>query len=141
MRVPKTHRSRRVITLPERTVEVLKGQRRHVREMRLKYGDRWQDNNLVFPALDIHKGLPAGRHWRPSSLTGAFSKVVRKAGFPTLRFHDLRHSHATHLIRAGVPIKDISDRLGHASTAFTMDTYAHVLPDSRRAAAEATPHF
>ena len=55
---------------------------------------------------------------------------------PHLRFHDLRHTHATYLLGAGVNIKVISERLGHASVAFTMDTYAHIMPGMQGGAAE-----
>lgn len=55
---------------------------------------------------------------------------------PIIRFHDLRHSHATYLLSAGVPIKVISERLGHSSTRVTQDIYSHVLPQMQEAAAD-----
>ena len=66
-----------------------------------------------------------------------FEKVVERAGLGPLRFHDLRHSAATLMLRAGVNPKTVSERLGHATVAFTLDTYAHVLPDMQQDAAEA----
>lgn len=53
---------------------------------------------------------------------------MTQPAFPRIRFHDLRHTHATLLLKAGVPVKVVSERLGHASTTFTMNTYQHVIP-------------
>ena len=63
--------------------------------------------------------------------------MIAELGLPKTRFHDLRHAHATQLLSDGVPIKVVSERLGHASTSFTMDTYAAVIPSMGRAAADA----
>ena len=71
---------------------------------------------------------PEGRPVHPHSISQAFERVARNAGLPVIRFHDLRHTHATLLIAAGVPIKVVSERLGHANPGFTMATYQHVLP-------------
>src|SRR5690606_35536416 len=57
-------------------------------------------------------------------------------GLPRIRFHDLRHTHATMLLRAGVPVKVVSERLGHASPGFTLNVYQHVLPGMQAEAAE-----
>ena len=56
---------------------------------------------------------------------------------PRIRFHDLRHTHAGLLLKAGIPPKVVSERLGHDTVAFTMDVYAHVIPGMQAAAAEA----
>ena len=56
------------------------------------------------------------------------AKLVRRAGFPHVRFHDLRHSHASQLLKQGVHPKIVSERLGHATVGLTLDTYSHVLP-------------
>ena len=61
---------------------------------------------------------------------------MRRIGLSGLRFHDLRHTSATVALQAGIPAQVVSRRLGHASVAFTLDTYAHVLPDQQREAAE-----
>jgi integrase len=68
----------------------------------------------------------------------AFAKVLKKAGLPHIRFHDLRHTHATLLLKGGVHPKIVSERLGHANIGITLDTYSHVLPGLQEAAAE---HF
>lgn len=62
---------------------------------------------------------------------------MKRANLEPLRFHDLRHTAATLMLRTGANPKTVSERLGHATVAFTLDTYAHVLPDMQRDAAEA----
>jgi integrase len=70
----------------------------------------------------------AGNPLHAESISQLFSRQVRKHGLPRIRFHDLRHTHASLLVAAGVPIKVVSERLGHANPGFTMATYQHVLP-------------
>ena len=69
-------------------------------------------------------------------LTKVFGRTVRAVEVPTIRLHDLRHVHATLALVAGVPVKVLSQRLGHASVQIAWDTYAHVLPDQDEHAAE-----
>ncbi len=64
----------------------------------------------------------------PDTITHAFADIVKLAGLPHVRFHDLRHTHATLLMKLNVNPKVVSERLGHSSTRLTMDTYSHVLP-------------
>ena len=64
----------------------------------------------------------------PHALSQTFERIVRRAGVPVIRLHDLRHTHGTLLIKEGVPVKVVSERLGHANIAFTIQTYQHVLP-------------
>ena len=61
---------------------------------------------------------------------------MKRSGLPRIRLHDPRHTHATLLLKAGVPIKVVSERLGHSTPGFTMATYQHVLPGMQREAAE-----
>ncbi|MEZ5246046.1 MAG: tyrosine-type recombinase/integrase [Acidimicrobiales bacterium] len=68
-------------------------------------------------------------------MSQAFERVAPNAGLPVIRFHDPRHTHATLLIKEGVPVKVVSERLGHAATAFTIETYQHVLPGMQADAA------
>jgi integrase len=72
----------------------------------------------------------------PHVLSQSFERVATAAGLPRIRFHDLRHTHATLLLKAGVPLKVVSDRLGHSTPAFTMAVHQHVLPGMQRAAAD-----
>ena len=79
---------------------------------------------------------PTGNPWIRNHVTRTFAKLVRQAGLPHVRLHELRHTHATLLFKAGVHPKIVSERLGHASIAITLDTYSHVLPGLQEAAAE-----
>jgi integrase len=92
-------------------------------------GPGWQDNRLVFPQQD-------GTWWNPPAISLAFRRASERAGVPRIRLHDLRHTHATLLLAAGVNPKVVSERLGHSSVAFTLDTYAHVMPGMQPDAAE-----
>ena len=68
-------------------------------------------------------------------MTRAFRRVARSVGLPNLRFHDLRHTHATLMLQQGIHPKIVSERLGHSSVSMTLDTYSHVLPGLQEAAA------
>lgn len=72
-----------------------------------------------------------------ANLRRAFARIVSAARLEHLRIHDLRHTAATLMLRAGVHPKVVSERLGHATVSITLDTYNHVLPDMQRDAAEA----
>ena len=117
---PKSAKGRRLIHLPPLAVTALAQHRGRQAEQRLRVGPAWQDHDLVITGLD-------GRLIRPDRLTTAFGKLARPAGLQ-LRFHDLRHTHATQLLRQGVHPKIVSERLGHATVAITLDTYSHILP-------------
>jgi integrase len=71
---------------------------------------------------------PDGTPIHPDTITDWFSRLSWEAGLPPIRLHDVRHSYATAALQAGVPVKVVSERLGHASVAFTQDTYMHVIP-------------
>ncbi len=129
LRPPKTSRSRRTISLSPSTVAVLREHRVAQTEQRLLLGPAYEDHGVAFAA-------PDGRLMAPYAASARFRTVARRLGFTGLRFHDLRHTSATLALQAGVPAKLVSDRLGHASVAFTLDTYAHVLPDQQRQAAD-----
>ncbi len=105
-------------------------------------------NDSLVTILQEHRGESAfnkptdwicvgkdGSHLIPLSLTRYFTKLVGKLGLDCT-LHGLRHTHATSLIAAGVPVKVISDRLGHANISTTMDIYGHVLPTMQRQAAD-----
>jgi len=117
---PKTTRSRRRVPLPALTTRTLLRHRAEQAEARLRAGKGWHDSGLVFTALD------GGPCW-PSNFERAFRSLKTRAGLD-LRFHDLRHTHASQLLRQGVHPKVVSERLGHASVSITLDIYSHVLP-------------
>lgn len=125
----KTSSSARTIDLDRRTLEMVVAHRERRDHDRGLLGSDWQDHGLVFPRDD-------GRWWNPPAISISFRRAVRSAGVPAIRLHDVRHTHASLLLRAGVNPKVVSERLGHSSVAFTLDTYAHVLPGMQRDAAE-----
>jgi integrase len=127
---PKTRRSRRAVALPAFLRPYLLGQRADQVRRRDVLGDRWADTDLVVDAGD-------GSAMNPANLSAAWPKFLQRAGLPHVRFHDLRHAHATLMLMQGVHPKIVSERLGHASIAITLDTYSHVLPGMQAEAAEA----
>ncbi len=125
----KTNRSRRRISLDAVTVEVLRSHRQRQEAERRIAGSLWQDTDLVFTRED-------GSALHPDRYTRLFSRLVRAAGVPKIRLHDLRHTHATLALEAGVHPKVVSERLGHATVGITLDLYSHVSPTLDEAAAE-----
>lgn len=125
----------RTIVLSDRDVTNLKAHRKRQIAERLKAGPCWHDSGYVFARED-------GRPMHPDTLTQAFSRRVsglRRAGvdISPAHFHTLRHTCATTLLNAGVPIQVVQKRLGHASATITMQVYAHALKDGQEAAATA----
>jgi len=118
---PKTSRGRRSIALDPRTVATLRAWRTAQAAERLAWGAAWTDSGLVFTRED---GTPLHPEW----LSDAFAWRIGRAGLPRIRFHDLRHTHASLGLAAGIPIKVMSERLGHTSSSFTADAYQHVTP-------------
>jgi integrase len=123
-----TPMSRRTVDLEPRTVAVLKQWKRDQLEQRVALGLRPKDDSLVF-------AKPDGAAIHPDSYSQHFQRLVAASGVPRIRPHDLRHTHATILLKAGVPAKVVSERLGHANVAFTMSVYQHVLPGMQADAA------
>jgi integrase len=128
-RQPKTHRSRRPVALAPTTVKVLRERRRRQLEERLALGPAYRDHGLVF-------ATPLGLPIDPSNLRRHWIRLVRSAGVPYLRFHDLRHIHATLMLLGGVHPKVVAERLGHSQVGITLDTYSHVLPHLQGQAAD-----
>jgi len=77
---------------------------------------------------------PGGAIWNPETFTGLYFKFTKRVGI-RLRFHNLRHTHASHLLRAGVSPKVVAERLGHSTVGMTLDVYSHVLPGMQEEAA------
>jgi integrase len=120
----KTRHSRRVVDLASDTIGVLLAWRLQ----RFDEGGSIGPDDLVFTR-------PDGTILHPHTLSQAFERLVIRSGQPVIRFHDLRHTHATLLLKSGVPLKVVSERLGHATPAFTMAVYQHVLPGMQAEAA------
>jgi len=126
---PKTRRARRVVALDERTLAVLKGHRKAQIEEKLRFQTADQGHNLVFRTWD-------GEPIHPDAFSKAFNKRVAATQIPRIRFHDLRHTHATLLLQAGTNPKVVSERLGHSTVSITLDTYSHVIPSLQEDAAK-----
>ena len=94
-------------------------------------GDAWQDTAGVIFAD------PVGRQWHPETITSAYRALVARSGIGRLRIHDLRHTHATLALSAGVPVRDVSDALGHASPSITLDIYGQTVAEGPRRVAAA----
>jgi integrase len=134
---PKTKRSRRTIELSPATVSLLRRHRSDQLEARLRVGSAWSDHDLVFPDA-------LGRFCHRRSFYGGFRQLVAESGIvepESVTWHSLRHSAASLWIRAGVDLLTVSRRLGHASAAFTMDSYGHLVAGQQAAAAAAMDHL
>jgi integrase len=128
---PKTPRSRRTINLPAVAVAALEARKAAQDAERQAAGTAWQDlDGLVFTDT-------IGRPLNGSAASHAFTTMLKAAGLPSVPFHGLRHSAATALLAAGVPLRTVADVLGHSTITITADTYAAVVPELRRDAADA----
>jgi integrase len=111
----------RTVALPSLIVDELRRHRVAQAEGLLAAGVRLTDDHHVVARED-------GQPLQPRSLTHAFVRFLRQRGLPLIRLHDLRHSHATHMLASGVHPKIAQERLGHSSVSVTIDLYSHVLP-------------
>jgi integrase len=127
---PKTARSRRAVALPEFLRPYLERQRASQDSRREAEPEHWTDLNLV-----VDRG--GGNPWNPDTFSTAWPELLRSRGLPHVRFHDLRHAHATFMLLQGVHPKIVSERLGHASIGITLDIYSHVLPTMQTEAVRA----
>ena len=118
----KTKNAYRTLPLAKDTIDVLNQQKKKVGSC------PW-----VFPS-------PTGGPMSPDSVLHMLHRVLKRAGLPRVRFHDLRHTFATLALQTGVDVKTVSGMLGHYSAGFTLDTYAHVTTSAQRQAAEAMEH-
>jgi integrase len=130
--------SRRKIPLPDFTVSTLDIWKKTQMKNRDSFEDDYKETNLVCTWGD-------GRPYDPDYLTKQFPIFIRKINksipddmpkLPVIRFHDLRHSHATMMLKEGINAKVISERLGHSNINITLGTYSHVMPDMQKEAAE-----
>lgn len=116
----KTDRSRRQVGLDPETRTLLRQHRRAQLEERLMVGEGYRDGDLLF-------AKPDGLYYHPEAVSKVFDRRVARYAVPRIRFHDMRHTWATLALQAGVHPKIVSDRLGHASVAFTLDVYSHAV--------------
>jgi integrase len=128
---PKTAGSRRSVKLTSKATEALRSHlERQLGEID-RVGSLWSENGLIFASVT---GDPLDRR---AVTTLKFKPLLKHAGLPEIRFHDLRHTCATLLLTRNVNPKIVSEMLGHATIAITLDTYSHVLPNMRDQAAAA----
>jgi len=130
----KTRNADKTISLDRATAAAL-GRWREVQDgEREFFGDAYHPGNYVFTYQD-------GRPLHPDTIRQRFNRLAAAAGLPRITFHDLRHSYATGALRAGVSPKIVSERIGHANVGFFLETYAHVLDNDDREAAEQAAEF
>ena len=113
----KTKNAYRTLPLAADAIDILKAQKKKV-----------GNSPWVFPS-------PTGGPLSPDCVNNMLHRVLKRAGLPSIRFHDLRHTFATLALQNGVDIKTVSGMLGHYSAGFTLDTYAHVTTSAKREAA------
>ena len=140
IKAPKTASSIRKIAIPDSTVQLLKQYRKWWLENKIKHGDLWQikekkqqgdswtDPEWLFTTWN-------GGLMHPDSFTDMFSKFIKRHDLPRIRLHDLRHTAATMLINAGLNIRAVASRLGHANPNVTLQVYSHALQSADREAA------
>jgi integrase len=126
---PKTSAGRRMIILGSDTISALKDHQKRQWVDREFKGDKWQDYDLIFPS-SIGTPLSQSNHNRE------FKQLLKDANLPNIRFHDLRHTAASLMLKQGVSVKVVQERLGHSDAAMTLNVYSHVIPGMQREAAE-----
>ena len=127
---PKTKKGRRVLPIGPDTVAALQTQAARQADDAAAWGDAWYDSGFVFTTED-------GQPVHPDRVSKIFEKAVAGAPVPRIRLHDLRHTCATLLLRAGVHPRIVQEMLGHANIGITLDTYSHVDEGMKRQATDA----
>ena len=128
IRPTKSHRSSRPVDLPPSLALLLRQYKTEQQAKRVLDGKPLAGDDFVFARSD---GSPLD----PDVVSHAFTKLARKAGLPHIHLHSLRHAHATFLIREGLSLKMVAERLGHADVSTTLNLYTHVLPGDQAEAA------
>jgi integrase len=118
----------RTVALPPMLITELRRHRLQQAEWMLRLGVRLTDDHHICMRQD-------GETVWPTSIARAFRTFLRTHNLPRIRFHDLRHSHASHMLAGNVHPKIVQERLGHSSIAITLDTYSHVMPNMQADAA------
>lgn len=125
----KTAKSRRTLPLPQIVVAALMEHRVRQSEERRQAGDAWVDSGMVFTSQ-------LGTALDPRRVNRKFDRQLELAGLRHIRFHDLRHTAATLMLASGVPVKTVSEILGHASANMTLNVYAHVVGNMKQDAVD-----
>ena len=128
---PKTKNSARVIALPPQVIELLKEQKEWQEQRKTDAGDKWIDRGAVFIG-------EYGEFINKNYINLAFTRMLEKhPDFPQIHIHDLRHANASLLINSGIPVKVISEHLGHGDTRVTEHIYAHIFAETMVQASDA----
>jgi integrase len=120
---PKTDRGRRLVNLATDAVDVLRAHLERRKRERKQAAELWVEGGYLFPSS-------TGSPLFPRNVNRAFEAILKRADVPRVNLHGLRHTYASLALRSGLPLRELSDRLGHHSPAFTLSVYTHVLPDS-----------
>lgn len=121
----KTKASNRNISIPEETVNELKKQKQKINTERSMAGKDYTHLDLVCPTS-------VGTPYLPKNLSIIFNRLIKESGNKKIRFHDLRHTHATLLLKQNTNPKIVAERLGHSNTRTTLDIYSHLLPNMQK---------
>lgn len=122
---PKTKSGIRTIAISSELIKILKQHKITQMKNKLLFGNLYQDNNMVCCYKDGHL-------YNPKRFSTKFRELLEHNNFPIIRLHDLRHSHASLLVKLGVQPKEISQRLGHSNIGITMDLYSHLYEETDR---------
>jgi integrase len=121
----KTSAGKRAVSVPNSVLKELKEIRKKQKKNKLLLGKAYEDSDYVCTWQD-------GRIFRPDYITKVFPKILKELDLPIVRFHYLRHSHASLLLRQGIQTKVVQERLCHSNISITLDTYSHILPDMQK---------
>jgi integrase len=127
---PKTAKGRRNVKLTAKAVEAIKDHHERQQKEQEELVGLWQDHTIVFPT---RVGTPVSRH---NLVARSFKPLLKRAGLPDIRFHDLRHTCATLMLAVGTNPKVVQETLGHANVSVTLDIYSHLLPNMQDEVAE-----
>jgi len=122
---PKSKKGRRKIALPDVVMAALKEHKVKQEQARIEMGEKWRGYGLIFSNV-------YGGYFNPGRVWTLFKQLLKRAGLPDVRFHDLRHGVATVLLAAKMDLKAVSELLGHSSVAITVDIYQSVLPEHQQ---------
>jgi integrase len=126
---PKTKAGRRQIKMGLGTMDRLSTHQQEQTQVKAGLGDRWEENDLVFPNT-------LGKPMACENMSAEFKRLLKQNGLPMIRFHDLRHTSISFLLDIGTPVNTVQKRAGHSKASVTTDTYGHSLGHSEEEAAE-----
>ena len=131
---PKTEKSIRTISIPLTLINILKDYKKKQDKIKNRLKNNYNDFDLVCSQID-------GKPIHPTTLNHKFHSLLKEKNLPVIRFHDLRHSHASLLLKERVPAKVVSERLGHSNTNITLNLYSHVYEETNMEVANTFDKF